>query len=333
MRTPFAMAAVSACFALILTGCGSGVMTPPNKDDSSSDSGIQDGEYHWHLPPTNASVDAGASGSEGPVYIMLQGSCDSAEQRIAQGYEGFQSPRNAVLYMAGVHLCRGDDDQARIYYDHVRSEYGLYGLGPEGSPKCELYKSVASRLEQAPRENFPCPGGAAPPHRHKPDGIVNPLVLGGAQNSRDSTTGDSVSGGKDGSTDEEEYKWELPKNDDSAQMGPAYELLRRGDCERAENLVRDSGSHRTNFYFPVNILLYMAGVHLCRGDQAQAQIYYDKARSEEYGVGGLGSEGRNQCELYKSVASTLEKKPRKEGPCPGGTTAQWRVCPSVDKYV
>jgi hypothetical protein len=328
VRAPVVTAAiVSGCLALSLTACGSGAVTPPdngNRPPNGASSGDgRTGEYRFNLPPSNTGVEPVNGGSEGTVYLVLQESCSRAAQRVTQGYESFKSPRNAVLYMAGVHVCRGDYDQARVYYDHARAEYGLDGLGPEGRAECELYKSVASVLEQGPRENFPCPGGTDPQWRYSGSKRSNPFNFDVDKRPENNVTGDGDSGGNSRSADEEEkYDWNLPPSDGSTQSGSVYVYLERDDCDGAERLLRDTNRQTGDFQSPRDVVLFMAGVHLCRVNHDQARVYYDHARSQ-YGLEQFGGDTL-VCELYKSVASVLEQAPRENFSCPYGTPPPWR---------
>ena len=129
--------------------------------------------YDWGLPTSDTSV----TGNEGPAYNDLSRSCDEGDAFVQSAWENFNSPRNVLLFAAGVGLCRGDRQAGARYFDAARTLYGLDGLQPEGKAECDVYKSVRSVLEQQPREAFPCPGGLAPQYRIGPGGKDNPLTF------------------------------------------------------------------------------------------------------------------------------------------------------------
>ena len=149
---------------------------PPAPDPPEPDPPEPDEEYAWGLPASDTSI----SGNDGPAYASLRRSCDEGQQYlevVAENGYGFRSPRNVVLFAAGIEVCRGNYEVGRHYYDHAAAVYGLAGLAPEGRAECDLYKSVRSVLEQRPREEFPCPDGAAPEYRSGPGGIDDPLTF------------------------------------------------------------------------------------------------------------------------------------------------------------
>ncbi|GGI48359.1 hypothetical protein [Agromyces flavus] len=178
--------------------------TDGGTDGDGSGGGTENGDaggganpvsYRWALPTTNT----GVSGNDGPAYGALQRSCDEGQafldDRASEGY-GFRSPRNVVMFVAAIAVCRGDLDTARIYATHAVAEYGLGGLynpeilppcdpafcDPDSAPECEVYRSVMSVLDQAPRENYDCPGGSPPEDRISTDanGVVwidDPVTL------------------------------------------------------------------------------------------------------------------------------------------------------------
>ncbi|MEE1620360.1 hypothetical protein ACQ7DA_03875 [Zafaria sp. J156] len=166
--------------------------------------------YTWGLPPSDTSV----SGNDGPAYGVLMRSCDEAQAYLDglsdPPYYGFRSPRNVVLFAAGIHLCRGDTGEGARYYRNAVTEYGIEGLN-DGRPECELYKSVASVVEQRPREDFPCVGGPDPQGRFGDGGADDPLTFdvdesvlpdGGGEGNGDGTNGEEGTGGEDGTGDE-----------------------------------------------------------------------------------------------------------------------------------
>jgi hypothetical protein len=207
LRILMVLIVVLAC--VVLAGCGSGAVTPPDQDrgsetrtqgggqgggglggggggqGSGGGQGGDDGsDFDWELPPSDTSP----SGNE-PIFYADLLACQGAEASIAQGWSGFNGPRNVLMYMAAAHLCHGDVAGGRPFYDRAVSEYGLSGLSP-GSHSCDVYRSVASVLEQAPREGFACPGGEQPPWKTGPNGMDNPLTedVDESQSSEESTS-------------------------------------------------------------------------------------------------------------------------------------------------
>ena len=201
LRILMVLIALLAC-VVVLAGCGSGAVTPPDQDGESetrAQGGGQGGggqgggggqdaddgsDFDWELPPSDTSP----SGNE-PIFYADLLACQGAEASIAQGWSGFNGPRNVLMYMAAAHLCHGDVAGGRPFYDRAVSEYGLSGLSP-GSHSCDVYRSVASVLEQAPRESFVCPGGEQPPWKTGPNGMDNPLTedVDESQSSEESTS-------------------------------------------------------------------------------------------------------------------------------------------------
>jgi hypothetical protein len=185
---PLKLISLLICVVLV-AGCGSGAVTSPGAEDESNQSGQGGGgqggggqggggqgggetkKYDWVLPPGDTSP----TGNEGPSYGDLM-SCQGAEQGIAEAWSGFNSPRNVLLYMAAAHLCHGDVTGGRPFYNRAVSEYGLAGLY-EGTRVCDVYRSVASVLQQAPRESFACPEGSWPDWKMGPGGQDNPLTF------------------------------------------------------------------------------------------------------------------------------------------------------------
>lgn len=187
-------ASIAAGLALLLSGCvgppapppqdgGQESPTPPVETNGNGGGGNGGGggttvEYEWGLPPSDTSV----TGNDGPAYAALQRSCQEGQDYLdsladQQSY-GFRSPRNVVLFAAAIRICFGDLTEGQRLFQHAESFYGLEGLAPEGRAECDLYKSVRSVLEQRPRDDFPCPGGAAPEDRRGEDGRVDdPLTF------------------------------------------------------------------------------------------------------------------------------------------------------------
>ena len=164
-----------------LTGCRSGAVTPPASTTAEPSSNPRagsaesagGGKYSWDLP----AGDTSPSGNEGSFYGYLM-QCDGAveELRSDRWWENFNSPRNLLLYMAAAHLCRGDTEAGRPYYEEAMSQYGSSGLGTDSRP-CDVYRSVSSVLLQRARDSFACPGGQLPIWRETDGNRDNPLTF------------------------------------------------------------------------------------------------------------------------------------------------------------
>jgi len=131
-------------------------------------------DYSWALP----AGDTASDGVDGEIYQALLRSCDDGETTLTQRWQASSGPREVLLFEAGVLACRGDVAGARALYDRAREEFGWAGLGPaQVSARCDLYKSVASVVERAPRDRFPCPDGTAAAFQPGADGTIdNPLT-------------------------------------------------------------------------------------------------------------------------------------------------------------
>ena len=155
---------------------------------SGSDGGIPT-TYAWGLPPSDVSL----TGNDGPAYSALQTGCGAAEEFLAAtGAErpftsnpyGFLNARYTEFYAAGIALCRGDVETARIYRDHALAQWGTEGIdrpgdpknpdgtdyaGPArppgyGEPECDLYRTLAGVLDQVAPDSVACAGGNRPGH-------------------------------------------------------------------------------------------------------------------------------------------------------------------------
>ncbi|MCP9000342.1 hypothetical protein NFC73_11465, partial [Pseudarthrobacter sp. RMG13] len=142
--------------------------------DESTNGKEQPVVYEWGLPSSDISV----TGNDGPAYGSLRRGCQEGQDFVfSEARFGFRSPRNVVLFAAGIRICFGDIAGGQQYFEHARDAYGLDGLAPEGVAECDLYKSVRSVLEQKPRTDFPCAGGTAPPYRGQYPALDDPLTL------------------------------------------------------------------------------------------------------------------------------------------------------------
>ncbi|WP_194408722.1 hypothetical protein [Microbacterium cremeum] len=160
----------------------------PDPEGGSGGGGIPD-TYAWGLPPSDVSL----TGNDGPAYQALRSGCSEAEQYLAavsverpftSNPYGFLNARYTEFYAAGLALCRGDVGAARIYRDHALARWTTAGIdrpgdpknpdgtdyvGPPrppgyGEPECDLYRTLASVLDQVAPDSIVCPGGDRPGH-------------------------------------------------------------------------------------------------------------------------------------------------------------------------
>jgi hypothetical protein len=212
-RVPGWLPAGTLALALLLAGCGEGITTPPGQDSAeetgnaqdapdgsdapddsggsgqsggSTDGGDDGGQgeepvvYVWGLPSSDTSVGENHQGSEGSAYAALQRSCAEGAQFISPNFApeyGFESPRNVLLFAAGVRLCEDDRAGAAEYFQ-LAMAYGTAGLTPEPWAFCDLFKVVRSVLEQRPPEDAKCGDGDPPLFKVGPnDTSDDPLTL------------------------------------------------------------------------------------------------------------------------------------------------------------
>ena len=158
--------------AALLAGCGSSAVRGPNPGDDSDPQGqTADGQqgqtggrgrdrYEFRLLPVGDRV--GDEQEERAYDYLLRHDCDAAQRVLGApgdrsgNWQNFDNPRNVLLFQAGVHLCHGDSKAAGPYYTAA----GQHGWAATDNPAvCQLYKAVASVLEQRPRRDFACQGG------------------------------------------------------------------------------------------------------------------------------------------------------------------------------
>lgn len=160
---------------MVLAGCGSGAVEGPedpetvpatSRDAGGGNNGEGD-EYDFSLPKGDRSVSLNEAIAYDDLY---QGKCDMVQTYLdgdptvpysSPAWKGFLSPRNVLLWQAGIHLCRGDTAAARPWFDRAEEGYGWAGTGEFHA--CELYKAAASAVRQRPKSDFTCQGGQAPP--------------------------------------------------------------------------------------------------------------------------------------------------------------------------
>ena len=114
------------------------------------------------------------------AYRRLISSCEEGRGYVydAANYRGYASPRNLVLFAAGVELCEGDLDTGRALADGAIAAYGTSGLGDPGNPPaCNLHRAIRSLLDQVHPDSVACPDGPQPPYRRGDGTDANGLPL------------------------------------------------------------------------------------------------------------------------------------------------------------
>jgi hypothetical protein len=167
--------AVAVTIVVGVTSCESGVFDRPGGDTATdpttttrhtgtgSDTTTTKGgtRYGWFLPEGPDSP----SFPEDNVYTALKArACAEAQAILDDQWSSMTSPRNVLLYQAGVHLCGGRESAGRAMFDRA-SRYGwAMNRGSDGSGEvdCATYQAVRSVLEQQAPESFPCAEGRPP---------------------------------------------------------------------------------------------------------------------------------------------------------------------------
>lgn len=110
---------------------------------------------------------------EHPIYVALeQGECGQAQEDLDRWWDDMYSPRNVLLYQSAIHVCRGEMDSSRRFFDQATDVYGWQGLDHDVDGfmyDCQVYKSVRGYVERRDRDSFTCPSGAAPRWPSGPD--------------------------------------------------------------------------------------------------------------------------------------------------------------------
>jgi hypothetical protein len=133
--------------------------------------------------------------------------------------------------------------------------------------------------------------------------------------------------------------WEPPKGDESVQAfeGHAIGFLHAGDCDGAQGYIdgnSDGFPAWQSFSSPRNLLLFQAGIALCRHDEDAARGWYDKAAA----MGWAGTkkndadEDKNMCPLYQAVGSAIENRPKGDFACQPGDLPSWTVNNDTLRY-
>ena len=166
-------ASSARCCAIFTLAVVSALLAVSASDQEAVASQAQPASYSWQLP----SADLSGSGADGQIYGALQSSCAAGEDALNRQWARASGPRTVLLFAAGIQTCQGQMDLARTYYARVGNEYGWDGLGPaQDSPRCSVFKSVASVMAQTAREQFFCADGANPDFKRSARGVDNPLT-------------------------------------------------------------------------------------------------------------------------------------------------------------
>jgi hypothetical protein len=136
--------------------------------------------------------------------------------------------------------------------------------------------------------------------------------------------GGSGGGTNGGGEEEEEYGWGLPDGPytpDDTFEDDVYVPLQDGSCRDGQAKL---DLHWRGLKSPRGVLLYQAAVHACRGELDTARQRLEQASA--YGWQGLDWVAGGfmyDCQVYKSVRSVLEQRPRTDFTCQGGDPPGW----------
>jgi hypothetical protein len=138
-------------------------------------------------------------------------------------------------------------------------------------------------------------------------------------------TGGGGGGGTGGGGEEEEYGWGLPDGPytpDDTFEDDVYVPLQDGSCAGGQARLEEFWRALKS---PRGVLLYQAAVHACRGELDAARQRFEQASA--YGWQGLDWVAFGgfmyDCQVYKSVRSVLEQRPRTDLTCQGGDPPAW----------
>ncbi len=163
----------------VLAGCGSGATEAPGQPSAQPTTPATtrhttpnphtdqpEPRYEFTLPEGDRSVSVNEAIAYDDLY---HGRCDQVQSFLDGepddphdgGWVGLLSPRNVLLFQAGIELCRGDVAAAKPWFDKTQDEYGW--SGSQGFYVCHLYKAAGSVIRQRPQSDFECQGGEQPP--------------------------------------------------------------------------------------------------------------------------------------------------------------------------
>jgi hypothetical protein len=157
----------------------------------------------WSLPQGKLEVN---DEFERLVYNAFVEGCDVGRAELEKRWGGLRSPRNDFLFTAALHVCRGDVDEGRRWFQQGALAYGgAYadwgGVG--GSvPVCLTYKAVRSVLDNVSQGSVTCPAavavdgprsGGGPPWCEG-QGLVRPTTLDRIEPCPDEATSTETAG-------------------------------------------------------------------------------------------------------------------------------------------
>jgi hypothetical protein len=167
-------------------------------------------------------------------------------------------------------------------------------------------------------------------------GGTTPNHTGGTPNNAGDATPQNPG---NGAATDYDRPWEPPKGDESVQAfeGRAVNYLHDGDCDGARRFIDGTGEDGPawqGFSSPRNLLLFEAGIALCRHDTVTATRWYGRAKALGWAgtVRDGGEPDANMCPLYQAVASVVENRPKDAFTCQPGAPPEWKVNETTLRY-
>lgn len=120
------------------------------------------------------------------------------------------------------------------------------------------------------------------------------------------------------------YTYALPLGDtpNAQDDGVVYMHLLAHRCEVAQDYLDQTWNKLHQFYGgPRAIVMFQAGIEMCRGDEARARTYVDIARAS-FGLSGLAKDTYS-CNIFRATSSVLRQEPQSSVLCPGGDIPWW----------
>ncbi|MDI6099611.1 hypothetical protein QLQ12_13490 [Actinoplanes sp. NEAU-A12] len=124
------------------------------------------------------------------------------------------------------------------------------------------------------------------------------------------------------------YSWKdsLPKGDGGVnQAAPLYSRLYEADCGGAQRWLNQPAGGAEGWSLlssPRDVLLFQAAIYFCRGDVAAGRKMFRRADRHSGEWAGLAGDPY-ACDVYKTAASVVHQRPRRDFSCPGGTAPAW----------
>lgn len=192
----------------VLSGCGSGALSPPDDvlaagptgspsavgratdedaitgtgatGSGSAGSGTGDpapngsgrgeiADHRWN-PLALPAGNPGANPEAEVVFFLHEGDCDAAEARIASFREAFGDGGFLRLLSAGVELCR-EHLPAREQFEADAAQFDWAGLT---GFRCRVYRLIASPVRQVPPSDVACDDSEPPSPTRSPTPSVTP---------------------------------------------------------------------------------------------------------------------------------------------------------------